>query len=67
MSFIETTHPNDATDDVRAMYERQQQAWGVVPNYARAFSHRPGVMALWADLQRGIRSQVDRRRFELVT
>ena len=49
------------------MYERQQQAWGFVPNYARAFSHRPELMNLWASLQRGIRANVDRKRYELVT
>jgi uncharacterized peroxidase-related enzyme len=49
------------------MYESQQASWGFVPNYARAFSHRPEVMKLWANLQRGIRCTVDPRRFELVT
>jgi uncharacterized peroxidase-related enzyme len=49
------------------MYERQQRGWGFVPNYARPFSHRPEIMTLWADLQRGLRRHVDRRRFELVT
>lgn len=67
MAFINTTSPDQATGQVRDMYERQQQSWGFVPNYARPFSHRPEVMKLWADLQRGIRSHVDRRRFELVT
>lgn len=67
MAFIETTAPGAASGDVLAMYERQQQSWGFVPNYARPFSHRPEVMSLWADLQRGIRSNVDQRRFELVT
>ena len=67
MAFIETTAPAAASGEVRAMYERQQQAWGFVPNYARPFSHRPEVMTLWADLQRGLRAHVDRRRFELIT
>ena len=67
MAFISTTTPAAATGEVRAMYARQQRSWGFVPNYARPFSHRPEVMSLWADLQRGIRSNVDRRRFELVT
>jgi uncharacterized peroxidase-related enzyme len=67
MPFINTTPPADATGDVRALYERQQTAWGFVPNYARPFCHRPEIMTLWADLQRGIRSHVDPRRFELVT
>ena len=67
MAFITTTAPTTASGEVQAMYERQQQSWGFVPNYARPFSHRPEVMTLWADLQRGIRANVDRRRFELVT
>ncbi len=44
MAFIETTNANDATGDVRAMYERQQKSWGYVPNYAKLFSHRPPVL-----------------------
>jgi len=67
MTFIATIPPSDATGEVRAMYERQQLSWGFVPNYARPFCHRPEIMALWADLQRGIRSHVEPRRFELVT
>ena len=67
MSFLKTTPPSEATGAVRALYERQQGGWGFVPNYARPFSHRPEIMSLWADLQRGIRSHVAPRRFELVT
>ena len=67
MPFIETTAPSDAKGAVQALYERQQASWGFVPNYARAFCHRPELMILWADLQRGIRSHVEPRRYELVT
>lgn len=67
MSFIETTAPADATGDVRAMYQRQQDHYGYVPNYAKVFSHRPEVMQLWSDLLYGVRRNMDRRRFELVT
>jgi uncharacterized peroxidase-related enzyme len=49
------------------MYDRQQAHYGYVPNYARAFCHRPHVMALWAQLQNGIRRDMDKRRFELAT
>jgi uncharacterized peroxidase-related enzyme len=49
------------------MYARQEQAWGYVPNYAKLFSHRPELMSLWAALLAGIRKNVDKRRFELVT
>ena len=67
MAFIDTIGTDEATGEVREMYEHQQRSWGFVPNYARVFSHRPEIMSLWANLQRGIRSHVDPRRFELVT
>jgi uncharacterized peroxidase-related enzyme len=67
VSFVETIRAQDSTGDVRAMYERQQRAWGYVPNYAKVFSHRPDVLAAWANLIAVIRAPVDRRTFELVT
>jgi len=67
MSFIDTVRPVDSEGDVRAMYERQQDSWGYVPNYALAFSHRPEVLARWAKLLSAIRRPMDDRRFELVT
>jgi len=67
VTFILTTPPEDATGDVQAMYERHHAHFGYLPNYARVFSHRPEIMTLWAELQRGIRRHMDARRFELVT
>jgi uncharacterized peroxidase-related enzyme len=67
MAFIDTIDDRDLDAEVRAMYDRQQAHYGFVPNYARAFCHRPHVMALWAALQNGIRREMDKRRFELVT
>ena len=67
MAFIETTSAREASGGVREMYERQQGKYGYVPNYAKVFSHRPEIMRLWADLLYGIRRNLDRRRFELVT
>lgn len=67
MAFIETIAPADAEGDVRAMYERQQQAWGFVPNYAKVFCWRPEVMARWGRLLAEIRRPMDDMRFELVT
>ncbi len=49
------------------MYQRQQSAWGYVPNYARAFSHRPEVLARWGRLLAEIRRPMSDRCFELVT
>ncbi|MCH4564766.1 carboxymuconolactone decarboxylase family protein [Halomonas sp. EGI 63088] len=67
MSFIQTVAPEQASGEVLAMYQRQQAHFGYLPNYARAFSHRPDVMASWATLLATIRRHVDPRRFELVT
>ena len=49
------------------MYDRSRRIYGYVPNYAKVFCHRPEVMALWAQLQAGIKTPMDKRRFELVT
>ncbi|TNF88187.1 MAG: peroxidase [Gammaproteobacteria bacterium] len=67
MPFIRTIPAAEAKDDVRAMYQRQQQAWGYVPDYARVFSHRPEVMARWGKLLAEIKRPVDPRRLEMVT
>jgi uncharacterized peroxidase-related enzyme len=67
MSFIKTVPLEAADGAVREMYERQQRAWGYVPNYAKSFSHRPEVMARWAQLLAELRRPMDDRRFELVT
>lgn len=67
MPFIDTIPPAESQDEVRAMYQRQQEAWGYVPNYAKIFSHRPEVLARWGRLLAEIKRPMDRRRFELVT
>jgi uncharacterized peroxidase-related enzyme len=67
MAHIDTVPAQAAEGEVLAMYERQQQFWGYVPNYAKIFSPRPEVMARWASLLAGIRRPMDPRRFELVT
>lgn len=67
MAFIETIAPADAEGDVLAMYERQQQSWGFVPNYSKVFCHRPEVLARWGRLLAEIKRPMDLRRFELAT
>ena len=62
MPFINTIPAAEATADVRAMYERQQKAWGFVPDYARVFSHRPEVMARWGKMLAEIKRPVDPRQ-----
>lgn len=67
MIFIDTIPPDSAEGEVAAMYLRQQAAWGYVPNYAKAFCHRPEVMARWGQLLAEIKRPMDKRRFELAT
>jgi len=67
MAFIETIRPEDARGSVAEMYQRQQSAWGYVPNYAKVFCHRPEVMARWGQLLAEIKRPTDKRRFELAT
>lgn len=67
MPYIRTTRPADADGAVREMYQRQQDYWGYVPNYAKVFSGRPEVMARWGRLIAEIRRPMSDRLFELVT
>ena len=67
MAFIRTIPPGESKDAVRDMYQRQQAAYGYVPNYAKVFCHRPDVMERWAKLLAAIKRPVDSRRFELIT
>ena len=67
MAFIKTTPTAEAEGDVRAMYERQQDSWGYVPNYAKVFSGRPEVLARWGRLLAELRRPMSTRRFELAT
>ena len=67
MTFIRTIPPAEATGEVYAMYKRQQDFWGYVPNYARAMSGRPEVLARWGRLLAEIRRPMPDDRFELVT
>lgn len=65
--FIESIAPEDAQGDVAQMYLRQRNHWGFVPNYARAFSRRPEVLARWGQLLAEIKRYMPSRRFQLVT
>ena len=67
MAFIETIPAAEADGEVRSMYERQQGAWGYLPDYARVFCHRPRLMERWGRMLAEIKRPVDPRRLELVT
>lgn len=67
MAFISTILEDQAPDDVKRMYDQNLEKQGYIPNYSRVFSHRPQVMEAWGNLLRAIKSNLDTRRFELVT
>lgn len=67
MAFIDTIPVREARGEVLDMYQRQEGEWGFVPDYAKAFCHRPEVMARWGQLLAEIKRPVDPRRRELVT
>lgn len=67
MAFITTIPVDQASGEVRTMYEENQAKLGYIANYTKVFSHRPQVMAAWTNFLGSIRSTVDTRRYELVT
>ena len=67
MAFISTVPEEQASTEVTQMYQENIEELGYIPNYARLFSHRPHVMAVWGNLLSAIQSAMDPRRYELVT
>jgi uncharacterized peroxidase-related enzyme len=67
MMFIETVPEDQAPPAVAQMYDADRTAAGTVPNYTRAFSHRPDVYAAWKQLGAALRANMDARRYELAT
>jgi uncharacterized peroxidase-related enzyme len=67
MAYIRTIPSADAEGSVREMYEQASRRFGYVPNWAKAFSLRPGVMEGWAALLKSIQSNLPVRSYELAT
>jgi len=67
MAFIRTIPPAEAQGPVREMYQQVERQFGYVPNWAQAFSLRPGVRDGWAALLRSIQSNLPVRTYELAT
>jgi alkylhydroperoxidase family enzyme len=67
MAFIETIPPERAEGLLAELYADDVRKHGFVPNYSRAWSLRPEVLAAWRALLAAIRSRMDPRRYELVT
>jgi uncharacterized peroxidase-related enzyme len=67
MAFIETIPEDGAEAPVAAMYDTDRAMVGYLPNFTRAFSHRPAVYAGWRQLNGAIKAGMDERRYELAT
>jgi len=67
MSFLKTISEGVASGQTKELYEAAQDKMGYVPNYLRAFSHRPEVYEAWGTLLGAIRKHMRLRRYELVT
>ncbi len=67
MAFIKDVPYQDAGDELRSIYDSAERRLGYVPNYAKAFSHRPAVYKAWVALVSTIMSGMDARLYELVT
>ena len=67
MSFLKTQPENTATGEVEKLYKETRDDMGYIPNFVKAFSHRPEVMASFNQFLASIRDNMDLRRYELVT
>ena len=67
MPFIRTIPPAEAEGPVRDMYAEVRERFGYVPNWAQAFSLRPGVRDGWTALLKSIQSNLPVRTYELAT
>ena len=67
MAFIEMVSDEDASEEVRKLFEQAREERGYVPNYLRLFAHRPAVYDAWRGLLGSITVNMDPRRYELAT
>lgn len=67
MAFIRMIPVAEADGAVREMYRQLQGALGYVPNWAQAFSLRPGVRDGWVALLKSVQANLPARTYELAT
>ncbi len=67
MAFIHTIPPEAATGALAELYAAEVQSTGEIDNSVQAFSLRPAAYMALETLIVSIRSNMDRRRYELVT
>ena len=67
MAFIYTIPHDEAIGPLKEMYDAELQTGGAIDHGMQAFSLRPSAYAAWENLIVSIRSNMDLRRYELVT
>jgi len=67
VSFLETIDEESADGALVAIYERDVEREGYLPNYSRTFSLHPEAYMAWRGLISAIARPMDQRRYELAT
>jgi uncharacterized peroxidase-related enzyme len=67
MSFLKTVSEADSEGDVAAIYARDIERMGYLPNYTRLFSLHSEAYDAWRRLIATIGKPMDERRYELAT
>ena len=67
MAFIHTIPEDQASPEVKKMYEENIAEMGYLPNYVQIFSLRPQVLEAWGNFLGTLHRDMDTRRYELVT
>jgi uncharacterized peroxidase-related enzyme len=67
MTYIEAITEEGASSSAAALLDADRARLGYVPNFARAFAHRPAVYKAWQQLNGALKQTMDARRYELVT
>jgi len=67
LSYIRAVPPEEAAGKLREFYDEDLRVSGYIKNSTQAFSWRPEALAAALDLARAIKSNMDARRYELIT
>jgi uncharacterized peroxidase-related enzyme len=67
MPFIHGVAEESATGILAEFFASDRKSWGYLPNLATTFGIRPQVYQAWRQLNGAIKTNMDPRRYELVT
>jgi hypothetical protein len=67
VTHVRSIPPEEATGQLKELYDADVKTYGHVANHTRALSLRPAAMAAYRLLIGAIREHQDQRRYELIT